>query len=77
MVITLTGNRMLVDLDGKRVTSFDPESPDVPRGRKWFEPKREPKRPQAGYLGLQNHDPGDVVWFKEISVRPLTDASAR
>jgi len=22
-------------------------------------------------LGLQNHDPGDVVWFREVSVRPL------
>ncbi len=48
-----------------------PESPDVPRGRQWFEPKRETSRPQIGYIGLQNHDPGDVVWFKEISVRPF------
>jgi hypothetical protein len=24
-----------------------------------------------GYIGLQNHDPGDIVWFREISVRPL------
>ena len=77
MIITLAGNRIFVDLDGTRVTSFDPESPDVPRERKWFEPKREPKRPEAGYLGLQNHDPGDVVWFKEVSVRPLPDAEAK
>jgi hypothetical protein len=28
----------------------------------------------VGYLGLQNHDPGDVVTFKEVSVRPLADA---
>lgn len=71
MVITLQGNRVLVDLEGQRVTEFDPESPDVPRDRQWYEPKRESKRPTSGYLGLQNHDPGDVVWFKEISVRPL------
>ena len=31
----------------------------------------EAKRPLAGYIGLQNHDPGDVVFFKEVSVRPL------
>ena len=31
-------------------------------------------RPATGYIGLQNHDPGDVVWFKEISVRPLPGA---
>ena len=41
------------------------------KSKEWFEPKREPKRPVAGYIGLQNHDPGDVVWFKEVSVRPL------
>jgi len=29
--------------------------------------KREPKRPTKGYLGFQNHDPGDVVYFKEVS----------
>jgi hypothetical protein len=74
MVITLKGNLVLVDLDGKRVTTFDPDGKDAPRDRKWFEPQREPKRPVIGYLGLQNHDPGDVVWFKEVSVRPLEDA---
>ena len=24
--------------------------------------------PARGYIGLQNHDPGDVVWFKEVAV---------
>ena len=71
MIITLAGQRIFVDLEGKRITHFDPDSPNVPRSRQWFEPKREPKRPEVGYLGLQNHDPGDIVWFKEISVRPL------
>lgn len=73
LVITLKGNLVLVDLDGKRVTTFDPDSRNVPGERKWYEPKREPKRPQAGYIGLQNHDPGDVVYFKEVSVRALAD----
>jgi hypothetical protein len=48
-------------------------SPDIPRERKWFESKREPKRPLVGYIGLQNHDPGDVVFFKEVSVRALAE----
>ena len=26
---------------------------------------------------MQNHDPGDVVWFKEVSVRPLPDSSVK
>jgi len=77
MIITLAGNRIFVDLEGKRVTSFDPGSLGVSHDRKWFEPKREPKRPEAGYLGLQNHDPGDIVWFKEVSVRPLRDSEAK
>ena len=77
MVITLSGDHILVDLEGQRVTNFDPGSPDVPRDRQWFEPKREPNRPQVGYFGLQNHDPGDVVWFREVSVRPLPADGAK
>jgi hypothetical protein len=71
MVITLTGGKILVDLDGVRVSTFDPASPGLPARKQWHEPKREPNRPEAGYVGLQNHDPGDIVWFKEVSVRPL------
>ena len=71
MIITLDGERITVDLDGGRVTDFDPKSPSIPARKNWPEPKREPKRPQSGYIGLQNHDPGDIVWFKEVSVRPL------
>lgn len=74
MVITLKGNLVLVDIDGKRVTTFDPDSKEVPRERKWFEPRREPKRQKSGYLGLQNHDPGDIVWFKEVGIRSLEEA---
>lgn len=71
MIITLAGNILHVDLDGQRVTAFDPASPEIPPQKQWYEPRREPARPIKGYIGLQNHDPGDVVWFKEISVRPL------
>jgi len=75
MIITLAGERIQVKVDGQVVTSFDPRSPNLPPQKEWFEPKRGPKRPEAGYIGLQNHDPGDVVWFKEVSVRPLPGAS--
>ena len=71
MLITLDGERVTVDVDGQRATSFDPRDPKLPPRKQWHEPKREPKRPVEGYIGLQNHDPGDVVWFKEVSVRPL------
>ena len=71
MVITLKGEQVLVDLDGKHVTTFDAAAKDLPERKQWHEPKREHKRPTKGYVGLQNHDPGDVVWFKEVSVRPL------
>ncbi len=72
MLITLQVNLVRVEVDGKSITSFDPDSKNVPSKRDWYEPKREPKRPHSGHLGLQNHDPGDVVYFKEVSVRPLS-----
>jgi hypothetical protein len=71
MIITLDGERITVNVDGKRLSSFDPTAPDNPPRKNWTEPMRELKRPTHGYLGLQNHDPGDVVWFKEVSVRSL------
>ncbi|MEO8351804.1 MAG: DUF1080 domain-containing protein, partial [Chthoniobacteraceae bacterium] len=71
MIITLDGGKVTVALEGERVTTFDPASPDLPPRQEWYEPKREPARPDAGYVGLQNHDPGDTVWFKEVSVRSL------
>jgi hypothetical protein len=71
MLITLEGQRVTVDLDGKRVSTFDATARDLPARKAWHEPKREPVRPTKGYIGLQTHDPGDVVWFKEVSVLPL------
>jgi hypothetical protein len=38
------------------------------------DPARGP-RPEAGYIGLQNHDKDSTVFFKEVSVRPLPAAS--
>lgn len=71
MLITLQGETVSVDVDGKRVSHFDATAGNVPERKEWYEPKREPRRPAKGYIGLQTHDPGDVVWFKEVSVRPL------
>lgn len=72
MEITLDGPRVRVSLNGVEVTDFDPSQP-VPARAKDFEPERGP-RPEAGYIGIQNHDDyasGEHVTFKEISVRPL------
>jgi len=74
-IITLTGDKILVEIDGQRVTNFDPASKDIPADRQWYEPKREPVRPTTGYIGLQTHDPGDVVTIKEICVKPLKTGS--
>ncbi|HWB06539.1 MAG TPA: DUF1080 domain-containing protein [Verrucomicrobiales bacterium] len=71
MIITLTGDKVQVEIDGKQVSSFDSKTASPPARVQWYEPKREHKRPETGYFGLQNHDPGDIVWFKEVSVRAL------
>jgi len=71
MVITLDGQVIGVEVDGKQVSRFDAGGTKIRAERNWYEPKREPVRPVAGYMGLQNHDPGDVVYFKEVSVRGL------
>lgn len=67
--ITLDGDMVYVDVNGVRVTEFDPSGP-VPERTKSYEPERGP-RPPSGYIGLQNHGAGDVVFFKEVAVRPL------
>ncbi|WP_324317919.1 3-keto-disaccharide hydrolase [Povalibacter sp.] len=67
MEITLEGNRTVVVVNGVTVTDFR-EGDAVPPKLKPYEPERGP-RPDAGYIGLQNHGDGDVVLFREISVR--------
>jgi hypothetical protein len=67
--ITLDGPRTLVRLNGVKVTDYTEGQP-VPPKVMWYEPDRGP-RPAEGYIGLQNHGDKDVVFFKEISVRPL------
>ena len=67
--ITLDGPRTRVSVNGEEVTDYR-EGDAVPPKAKWHEPDRGP-RPDEGFIGLQNHDDGDVVFFKEISVAPL------
>jgi hypothetical protein len=69
MEITLDGLRTVVTVNGVKVTDYTEGAP-VPERRFDFEPLRGP-RPEAGYVGLQNHGDDDVVRFREVSVRPL------
>jgi hypothetical protein len=70
MIITLKGEQVTVEIDGKQISKFD-ASKEMPATRKWTEPKHDARRPTSGYIGLQSHDPGDIAWFKEISVQAL------
>ena len=69
MEITLDGPRTIVYLNGVKVTDFKEGDP-VPGKKFTFEPQRGP-RPDSGYMGIQNHGKKDIVFFKEVSVKPL------
>jgi hypothetical protein len=67
--IALEGPRTRVTVNGALVTDYREGEPVPDKKEKW-EPDRGP-RPEAGFIGLQNHSDKDVVFFKEISLRPL------
>ena len=69
MEITLDGLRTLVKVNDQLVTDYTEGQP-TPERKFDFEPYRGP-RPLAGYIGLQNHGDDDVVFFKEVAVKPL------
>ncbi len=69
MEITLDGPRTRVVLNGVEVTDYTEGQP-VPARKFDFEPQRGP-RPEKGWIGLQNHSDKDVVFFKEVAIRPL------
>jgi hypothetical protein len=69
MIITLMGQRTVVELNGALVTDFTEGDP-VPPKTMDYEPDRGP-RPEAGYIGLQNHDDETHIHFREVSVAPL------
>jgi hypothetical protein len=58
-----------VYLNGEKVTDYTEGDP-VPARKFDFEPFRG-IRPNSGYVGLQNHGDSDIVFFKEVSVKPL------
>ena len=69
MEITLDHLRTTVFLNGVKVTDYR-EGDRVPDRKFDFEPYRGP-RPEYGYIGVQNHGEKDVVFFREIAVKPL------
>jgi hypothetical protein len=69
MEITLDGPRTIVSLNGEKVTDYTEGQP-VPPQKFDFEPLRGP-RPLEGYFGLQNHGAHDVVFFKEVTIKPM------
>lgn len=69
MDITLDGPRTLVVVNGVKVTDYTEGQPVPPRKFN-FEPQRGP-RPMEGWIGLQNHSDNDIVFFKEVAIKPL------
>ncbi len=69
--ISLFDDRTVVRVNGVSVTDFV-EGQEVPPKKEWYEPDRG-TRSNTGYIGIQNHFPEDTVYFREISVRPLSE----
>jgi hypothetical protein len=69
MLITIDGPRTIVELNGVRVTDYTEGQP-VPERKFDFEPQRG-RRPDEGWIGLQNHSDNDVVFFKDVSIQSL------
>jgi hypothetical protein len=70
MEITLDGPHTIVVVNGQKVTDYTEGNP-VPERKFSYEPYRG-RRPNEGYMGLQNHGDSDIVYFKEVSYKPLT-----
>ncbi len=69
MDIVLKGQETIVYVNGVQIDDFQGIGhQQVPPRKRWYEPVRGP-RPDSGYVGLQNHDPRSVVYFKEVSVK--------
>jgi hypothetical protein len=69
MDIEIRGQVTRISLNGVVVNEFQ-GGQAVPERKQWYEPVRGP-RPDAGYIGLQNHDRNSTVYFKELSYLPL------
>ena len=69
MLITVDGPHTIVELNGVKITDYTEGQP-VPPKRDPGEPDRG-RRPDEGYIGLQNHPGNTQVLFKEVAIRPL------
>ena len=74
MEITLDGPHTIVAVNGQKVTDYTEGQP-VPPKKFDYEPERG-RRPDAGYFGLQNHSDNDIVFFKEVAIRPLKSSAS-
>jgi hypothetical protein len=70
MDVTIDGPHTVVYLNGAKVTDFTEGQPVPAKPPGSHDPDRGP-RPDSGFIGLQNH-PGSEVYFKEVSVRALS-----
>lgn len=73
MEIILDGDLTMSYINGVKVMEYKEGDP-VPERKFDFEPYHG-LRPEYGYIGLQNHGEHDVVFFKEVSVKPLIKES--
>lgn len=69
MTIRLDGPWTVVYVNDTLVTEYTEGQP-VPPKEAPYEPDRG-RRPNAGYVGLQNHGVRDTVYFRRVAVRPL------
>jgi hypothetical protein len=69
MEITLDGPRTIIVVNGEKVTDYKEGDP-TPERKFDYEPYPG-IRPNEGYFGLQNHGDEDIVYFKEVSMKPL------
>jgi hypothetical protein len=69
MEITLDGPRTIVYVNGEKVTDYKEGDP-TPARKFDFEPYPG-LRPNTGWFGLQNHGNDDIVYFKEVAIKPL------
>jgi Domain of Unknown Function (DUF1080) len=69
LLITIDGPHTVVELNGAKITDYTEGAP-VPPKHDQYEPDRG-RRPDAGYIGLQNHPGNTAVYFREVAVRPI------